>query len=185
MFQKPKTIAIASAVVMAGAVVVTMTAQEGGLEPPDQTAGFFAYSGGPAKAKRARTQTAATTIGESAGWVNLPGATLSYTLPAGTTDLFNVAFSAECRLFGGGGDDYVRIRIVDTVGGVSTFLEPYDAGQAFCSADSYATYKGNWVKRVGAGTHTLQVQFWIFDGAPAEVLSARIDDWTFETVVYD
>jgi hypothetical protein len=106
-------------------------------------------------------------------------------VPTGTTDLFNVAFSAECRLFAGGGDDYLRIRIVDTVGGVVTPLEPYDGGQAFCSADGYATHKGNWVKRAAAGPHSLSVQFWIFDGAPVEVVSAWIDDWTFELVVYD
>jgi hypothetical protein len=114
--------------------------------------------------------------------VNLNGATLTYTIPAGTTDLFNVAFSAECRLSNAvAPNDWVRIRILDN--GVP--MEPYDGQQAFCSADSYATHKGNWVKRAAAGAHTLQVQFWIFDGAPAGVLQASIDDWTFELVVYD
>jgi hypothetical protein len=42
-----------------------------------------------------------------------------------------------------------------------------------------------WSKRMGAGVHNLQVQFWIFDGAPAEVLTAIMDDWTFELIVYD
>jgi hypothetical protein len=148
-------------------------------------AGFFAYSGGPVRGKVARTQTTSFTLAESATWVSLPGASLVWTVPTGTTDLFNVAFSAECRVFNGGADDYVRIRIADTVAGVTTFLEPYDGAQAFCSADAYATHKGNWVKRVQSGTHTLQVQLWIFDGAPAEVVSAWIDDWTFEDVVYD
>jgi hypothetical protein len=132
-----------------------------------------------------RTQTSSFTFGETATWINLPNGILGWAVPSGTTDLFNVAFSAECRLFNGGGDDYLRIRILDVVGGVATPLEPYDGAQAFCSADGYATYKGNWVKRAGAGSHTFQVQFWIFDGAPAEVLTAWIDDWTFEVVVYD
>ncbi|MCC7157685.1 MAG: hypothetical protein IT161_24105 [Bryobacterales bacterium] len=149
----------------------------------DPQAGTFLYRGGQAIGKMARTTTTATVFGETAGWITLPGS-LSWTVPGGTTQLFNVAYSAECRLFNGGGDDYVRIRIVDITGGVATPLEPYDGGQAFCSADGYATHKGNWVKRAGPGIHTLIVQIWIFDGAPAEVLSVRIDDTTFELVVY-
>lgn len=145
-------------------------------------AGFFSYSGGPVRGKRARTQTTATTIRESATWVTLPGATLSWRVPAGTTDLFNVAFSAECRLINSVvPNDWVRIRILDN--GVP--MEPYDGQQAFCSANGYATHKGNWVRRVAAGVHTLVVQFWIFDGVPLGALSAVIDDWTFELVVYN
>jgi hypothetical protein len=145
-------------------------------------AGFFAYSGGPVRGKRARTQTTATTFRESATWVSLPGATLSWVVPTGTTDLFNVAFSAECRLVNSVvPGDWVRIRILDN--GVP--MEPYDGQQAFCSANGYATHKGNWVRRVAAGVHNLVVQFWILDGIPFGALSAIIDDWTFELVVYD
>ncbi|MGH8636051.1 MAG: hypothetical protein ACREUZ_02845 [Burkholderiales bacterium] len=152
-------------------------------------AGFFRYAGGPAKAKFAVTQTTATTIAEG-GWMGLPGAVLQYTVPAGAADLFNVAFSAECRLFGAGANDYLRIRVIDTVtvGGAfvsRSFLEPHDGFQAFCSADGYATHKGNWVERAGPGRHTLVVQFQINDAAPDNALSAWIDDWTFELVVYD
>jgi len=153
-------------------------------QPPDPggDAGFFAYSGGAAKAKRARTQTTGQIINESLGWVNLNGATLSYTVPALTTDLFNVAFSAECRLINGvPPGDYVRIRILDN--GVP--MEPYDGFQAFFSANGYATHKGNWIRRAAGGTHTMQVQFWIVDGLPLGVLQASIDDWTFELVVYE
>jgi hypothetical protein len=154
------------------------------VQPPDPggDAGFFSYVGGMAKAKRARTQTAAQVIPETPTWVNLNGATLSYVVPINTTDLFNVAFSAECRLVGSvPPGDYVRIRVLDN--GVP--MEPYDGFQAFCSADGYATHAGNWVRRVGAGNHILQVQFWILDGAPVGVLQAIIDDWTFEVVVYE
>lgn len=146
-------------------------------------AGTFLYGGGPALGKRARTTTTAMTFGETNGWVTLPGS-LTWVVPAGTTQLFNVSYSAECRLFNGGGDDWLRIRVVDIVGGVGTPLEPYDGQQAFCSADGYATHTGTWVKRAQSGVHTLIVQMWIFDGAPAEVVTAWIDDTTFELVVY-
>jgi hypothetical protein len=162
-------------------------AQEAG--PNAGEAGSEAYatwSGGAVKGKRAVTQTALTVLPEAATWAFLPGASITVAVPAQTTDLFNVAFSADCRLVGSvPPTDYVRIRILDTVGAVSTAIEPYDGDQAFCSANARATHKGNWAKRVQAGTHVLRVQFWILDGAPAGALSALIKDWTFEVVVYD
>ena len=150
---------------------------------PIGDAGFFLQSGGAVKRKLAKTQTAATIVQETPGWWSLPGANLAYTVPVGTSDLFNVSFTAECRLFNGGGDDYLRIRILDLNTGVP--LEPYDGAQAFCSADGYATYTAMYSKRMTQGVHNLQVQFWIFDGAPAEAVSAWIDDWTFELIVYE
>jgi hypothetical protein len=155
-------------------------------DPPEPTgdAGYFYYSGGAAIAKRARTQTAPTTFPEG-GWRNLPGAVLSYPVAAGTSRLFNVAFSAECRVNNGGPDDQMRIRIIDTATGL--VLEPNDGAQVFCSATGYATHKGNWVRRFAAGNHNLQVQFFLVDGVPFEnvpPVTASIDDWTFEVVIY-
>jgi hypothetical protein len=164
-----------------GAPAVAQEADQTNQDGISIAAGLFGYSGGAVRAKRARTQTSGTTLGESAGWVSIPNATLSYTVPSGKTDLFNVTFSAEGRMFNGGYDDYLRIRVLDS----GAPMEPYDGGQAFFSQDTYATHTGNWVKKVSEGNHTLQVQVWIFDGAPAEVLTAWIDDWTFELVVYD
>lgn len=186
---------LCAVVLLAWVVLVPVTAQNpdqggqaiGGNSDVDLLAGLIRYSGGPVIGKRAITQTAPYTFGETASWITLPNSQLPWTVPAGSTDLFNVAFSAECRLFNGGGDDYIRIRIIDVVGGVATPLEPFDTGSvpAFCSADGYAMHKGNWVKRAAPGAHNLRVQFWIFDGAPLETLTAWIDDWTFELVVYD
>lgn len=150
---------------------------------PTGDAGYFLQSGGAVKRKLAKTQTAARIVAETPGWFSLPLANLGYTVSPGTSDLFNVSFTAECRVFNGGGDDYLRIRILDTTTGIP--LEPYDGAQAFCSADGYATYTGMWSKRMTQGFHNLQVQLWIFDGAPAEAVSAWIDDWTFELIVYE
>lgn len=131
------------------------------------------YSGGPARAKRAITQTTATTITANGVWVTLPLSTIFYTVPAGTTELFNVAFSAECAKFGG---NFLRIRILlDNV----VAMQPSDGFQVFCSSPTFATHKGNWVRRVGPGNHNLRVQFLKGPG------NASIDDWTFELVVYD
>ena len=192
MLRKWRTFQSAIAVVLLGSLLMVpvpaqdpVSSSEGATVDP--LAGSFEWKGGPARGKVARTQTSATKIPEAAGWRTLPGATLKFSVPTTDNDgaLFNVAFSAECRLFNGGADDYLRIRIVDMVGGGVVPLEPYDGEQAFCSADAYATHKGNWVRRVRPGDHSLAVQLWVFDGAPAEAVTAVIDDWTFELVVYD
>jgi hypothetical protein len=94
--------------------------------------------------------------------------------------LVNVAFSAECAKFGGGP---LYIRVFHRANGIpQPPVEPYDGFQSFCQPSSYTTHKGNWVRRVGAGTHVLQVQFW--NPGPAGSVGS-IDDWTFELVVYD
>lgn len=187
MLRKLRTSPSAIVVLMGSLLVLPVRAQDpqSNQEAATPTAGSFEWKGGPVRGKVARTQTTATKIPESHGWVTLSGASLKWNVPTTSNDgdLFNVAFSAECRLFNGGADDYLRIRIMDLVTGVA--LEPFDGEQAFCNADAYATHKGNWVRRVRPGDHNLVVQFMIFDGAPAEALTAIIDDWTFELVVYD
>jgi hypothetical protein len=166
--------------------IAPVQAQVAPPEEPAGDAGFFIQYGGPVKRKLARTQTLGSLITESVApttWKRLNLATLAHSVPAGTTDLFNVSFTAECRLFGASQNDYLRIRIMDLNTGVP--LEPYDGFQAFCSADNYATYTGMWSKRLGAGVHTLQVEVWILDSPGAGVLTAWLDDWTFEAVIYD
>ena len=160
------------AVILALTTIMPVRSQEPTTSEDTSENARFVYSGGAAKAKRAITQTTATTLTLDGVWVTLPLSTISYIVPTGFTELFNVAFSAECRKTGG---DYLRIRILD--GGVA--MQPYDGFQVFCSATTFATHKGNWVRRVGAGVHNLTVQFYQGIG------SATIDDWTFELVVYN
>jgi hypothetical protein len=150
-------------------------------------AGFFALIGGPVRGKLARTQTAASALAEGA-WRPLPGAILSRIVPAGTSDLFNVSFSSECSVRSLGSGDTARIRIAHFINGVQVApVEPYDADQRFCSAvDPVATHAANWARRVGAGNHTLRVEVMPVDFLPDNgVISALIDDWTFELVIYD
>jgi hypothetical protein len=166
------------------ATAQTAAADANGVEPQ---AGLFAWSGGFVRGKLARTQTAASALAEGA-WRPLPSAVLTRVIPAGTTDLFNVAFSAECQVRSLGNGDTARIRIAHFVNGVQVApMEPYDGDQRFCAANNPpATHKGNWVGRFGAGTHVIRVEIFPTDFAPDNgVIAAVIDDWTFELVVYD
>ena len=139
--------------------------------------GFYDYAGGFVRRHRGRTQTTQSILTFTTNaWVNVPGAVLTHTVQSLTFDLFKVSFSAECTREPVGA---TRIRVIDTVQGTVVPLEPYDGGQVFCQAAPAATYSGTWLRRVGAGTHTLQVQ--IFSTAGLTL----IDDWTFDLVVYD
>jgi hypothetical protein len=165
------------AVTMTALLMMTTTVPARAQQPedPSPNAGFFAYAGGAAKAKCARTQTAPTTFAPLPvpAWVNLPGATLGFSVAPGQTELFNVAFSSECQKLAGGP---LLIRVL--INGVP--MEPYDGFQAFCSTPPPATHSGLWVRRVGPGNYTLQVQFFNTGGGVG-----LIDDWTFELVVYE
>jgi hypothetical protein len=171
-----------------GAVKAAAAGQEAGTSAEETQAGLFALAGGFVRGKVARTQTTASVLAEGAIWRPLPGAVLSRFVPAGTTDLFNVAFSSECSVRSLGNGDTARIRIAHFINGVPVApVEPYDGDQRFCSAvNPVATHAGLWARRVGPGNHTLRVEVMTVDFVPDNgVISSVFDDWTFELVVYD
>ena len=113
---------------------------------------------------------------------------ISRVVAAGTTDLFNVAFSAECQVRSVGNGDTARIRIAHFVNGAAAApLEPNDNDQRFCSSPNPpASHAALWAQRVGAGNHVLQVQIMTVDFAPDNgAISSVIDDYAYELVVYD
>ena len=171
----------------AGTAASSAAQTEPGQTQVEPQAGLFGWVGGPVRGKLARTYTTPATLFEG-GWRPVPNAILSRVVAAGTTDLFNIAFSGECQVRSLGSGDTARIRIAHFVNGVQVApIEPYDGDQRFCSAVSQvATYKGNWATRVGAGTHVVRVEIMPTDfGVDNGVLAVVIDDWTFELVVYD
>lgn len=159
--------------------VVPARAQQPEAEPAP-AAGFFGYAGGAAKAKRARTQTSPTSFPVNNDFRRLPLANLTFVVPEGQSELFNVAFAAECSKLGGGP---LNIAIFHSINGVAQPpLEPFDGAQSFCATPPAATHSGLWVRRVGPGTHVLQVM--LMNPGPAGSIGI-IDDWTFELVVYE
>jgi hypothetical protein len=156
-------------------------------EEVEPQAGLFAYVGGVVRGKTARTYTSASVLSEG-GWRLVTGATLTRVVAAGTSDLINVAFSAECQVRSLGVGDTARIRIAHFVNGIQVApVEPYDGDQRFCSAnDPVATHAGNWAIRVAGGSHLFRVEVMPVDfGVDNGIITAVIDDWTFELVIYD
>jgi hypothetical protein len=150
-------------------------------EDPDV---LFAYSGGAQEGVRKRTENAANTW-TSTAYGTVPGATLSWFVPAGDSDLLNVSFEAECRLIGGNNPSRwvemrAQISASPAVPGYPTFLQPYDTGsvQAFCSADLYAMHHASWARRVVAPSsfgvnYTVTIQRRVNTAGT----TAWLDDW--------
>src|SRR5262245_1592674 len=166
-----------------GAVVRAQQPDEFQAQQPDE---FQTLAAGPepqavsrctgttVKAVRAVMQTEPTTIGEG-GFVALPGATVSFTVPAGTLDTFVVTFSGECRLSGASPDDWVEVEV--RLDGVALPPGGSPSPMAFCSADSWAMHSATFCQRVGEGPHTVQVFWKLVDSAPDGTLSGWLDDW--------
>ena len=169
-------IALSMTFIVALSTILPLTAQEPAETEANAAETLLSFSSTAFHRKLARTQNSPSTFITPNVWRNLPGATHVVFVPAFDSELFNVAFSAECQKIGGG---VIRIRVLDN----GVLMNPQDNDQVFCSSSLPATHKGNWVRRTPALSvginHTVQVQFLINGG------SARIDDWTFELLTYN
>jgi hypothetical protein len=175
-------------------VLVALPAASQEQDPTTDAEGLarFVYSGGAAEGVRKVTQDAPSTTLSKVLFVNLPGASTSWFVPALDSDLLNVGFTAECRLIRAVGaslpTEWVEIRAelrrVPALAGFPTFMEPYDtvSPMAFCDANSYAMHHANWAARVSGGTtgatYTVQIQYKVT--GPTAGIRAWLDDWKLE-----
>ena len=120
------------------------------------------------------------TVTSSTSYVDLPGASLNITVPAGQVMLLTATFSAESRCSGASGFCTAKIIIGGTDG-----TPDVDDDFAFDSTDSGSEGTSSWEARsftryrtLGAGNYTVTVQHGVTDAAA----SFRLDDWTL--VVY-
>ena len=208
---KGKTASVFSVLVF-GICAMSAVAQENPSQDESQNqSGADAYYpphrfyGDQAVAKSAATNTYPQYFYESyrkySNYKDLRDGYVDVTVPQNKIWLINVAFSAECRLFDKDKDKYkkyadndsllIRVTATNLRTGQSTNLQPFDGNQAFCSDDSYATHKGNWVYAPFPGgnypegtTYRIQVSFIVFDKHRNDKLYGYIDDWTLEAVGY-
>lgn len=117
-----------------------------------------------------RTENASLTFGNT-GFLTLPGSGVSVNVPAGTTRCVKVLFTAEA-----GATNFCYVRAVDN--GIP--LNPDGGGfQVLVSRDSSANaHSALWVRRIGAGAHTISIQRRVDTG------SCGIDDWTVDVEVH-
>jgi hypothetical protein len=151
--------------------------------------GIFASSGasavsvttvcGPLINSIVRTENAPS-FTSSVAFVNLPGAVVGITVPAGVSRCIKVLFTGEAACRGPTAvPDFCMIRALDN--GVE--LNPQGAGaQVLLSEDP--TENGHayeWVRRIGPGNHTILIQRRVGNAATGFLL----DDWTFDLQIYN
>jgi hypothetical protein len=121
-------------------------------------------------------ETDAWTTGSTA-WVNVPTAVTSITIPAGTTRMLDVRYSAESQCAGSSGWCSVRVVVYTPSGGVIELSPVVGTDFAFDSA-SADNWESHAIERtsaqMGAGTYRVQVQATVVAGAT----QLRLDDWT-------
>ena|SRR5215471_12554208 len=128
----------------------------------------------------AQRETIATST-NSIAWVNVPGATATFTVPALRKDLYIAQFTAESVCWGAGGYCPVRILLngveMDPAAGTDFAFDSTDAGTANSSSwESHSVersraYQGSFIPV----TVTVQVQYMVTSAGA----NFRLDDWHF------
>lgn len=112
-------------------------------------------------------------------WVNVPGATATFTVPAFTTDLFVAHFTAESVCYGASGWCPVRILLngveMDPAAGTDFAFDSSDGGTASpASWESHAVGRSRAFTTSSAPlTVTVQVQYMVTNPG----MTLRLDDW--------
>ena len=182
------TAAVCAATLILTAMFLPALAQQQETSDDNAALARFFYAGGALEGVRKVTENSPTTTASHV-FVNVPGASVSWFVPAGDSDLLNVSFFAECRLINNTSPaNWVELRVMlsrfPAALGFPTFMQPYDvvSPMAFCSANTYAMHAANFAQRVAGGaTYTAQVQYRV-TGAN---LTAWLDDWKLELMAFN
>jgi hypothetical protein len=115
---------------------------------------------------------------QSTFFATVPGAVLSFSVPAGQTRCIKVLFTAQASCRATGANDTCFIRATDN----GAELHPHGQGeQIFVTEDSTpGGHAYEWVGRVGAGSHTVRIERRVQAPATTFVL----DNWTFDLSVH-
>lgn len=143
---------------------------------------FTSCNGGANLGVRVKISNAPSTT-TSNTYVALPGASVSWSVPAGATRRFVVSFSGESRLINNaeppaGASSWIELQVRDN----GQPMQPQEATSplAFASANLYQSQAATFCRTItntsgSAVTHTISVQ-WRVAGAAG--LTAWLDDWT-------
>jgi hypothetical protein len=126
-----------------------------------------------------KVRESAATSTNSINWVNVPGATAVFPIPANHKDLWNARFTAESVCTGGAGWCSVRILLngveMDPVAGLDFAFDSTDgATEGAASWEARAMERSKvFATGAAAGVVTVQVQYAVTNAA----LTFRLDDW--------
>jgi hypothetical protein len=138
------------------------------------------------KISNAPTTTASTTLAA------LPGAVVSFSVPAGATRRFIVSFSGETRLINNNAtmpaDNWIELQVMDN----GHPMQPQDntSPLAFAAGNVYESHAATFCRTVtnttsAAVTHTISVHWKVTDNDALGNLQAWLDDWTLRLDVHN
>jgi hypothetical protein len=152
---------------------------------------FTTCNGGANVGVRVKISNAPTTVSEpTANTFNaLPGASVSFSVPAGATRRFVVSFSGETRLLNNtSSSNWIELEVRDN----GNAMQPQDTTSplAFAAADVYESHAATFCKNVtnttgSAVTHTISVYWKISDNIGANNLTEWLDDWALRLDVHN
>lgn len=166
------------------AIVAALGLFAGGVAVASHNAGHVLYSGGGLIQTKVATETDPWATSTPNTWVNVPGSTLTVTVPSGTSRLLNATFNAASYCLA---QHRCAVRIVARKAGTSTPTELRPAAGNVFSFDSQDLGGESWqahsVSRSvvrSAGTWYVYVQAQpVGDGGPL-----NLDDWNFVVNVH-
>jgi hypothetical protein len=125
-------------------------------------------------------QTQATSTGSTV-WVNVPGASATFTVPAFTTDVFLARFTAESVCSGATGWCPVRVLLngveMDPVVGTDFAFDSTDGGTA--NSSSWESHSVERSKSLTSSSVPLNVTLQVQYAVTAAGITFRLDDWHF------
>jgi len=151
----------------------------------------FATSAFSAVRQKAKAVAAINVITETSGsttmsdsYTDVPGALLTFSVPAGKKQLVQLRFSAESYCFGFSGDAYSWCSMRALVDG-NEMLPNSGIDFAFdANGQTDDAWEGNSMERtliVGPGTHTVRLQYAVTNTNVA----FTVDDWTLTITQYN
>jgi hypothetical protein len=148
-----------------------------GGPPVPQGPNVITTACGPNQTSIVKTDASPTTT-NAVNYTLLPGALTQFNVPAGQSRCVKVLLTAETACQGPGAADYCYVRAL--IDGAP--MDPDGANfQAMDSEDGTASaHAYEWVKRVGAGNHTVRIERRVGNAAT----TFYTDDWTFDVSLF-
>jgi len=163
----------AAAIASASLAMAQSASQPDGSTDDADAAALITTACGSQFFSTVRTENAVRTT-TSTAFVTLPGAATIVNVPSGATRCIKVVFTAETACRQTPVSDVCYVRALDN--GVA--MQP-QGGNVQAIDSEHGTPSGHgfeWVRRVGAGAHTIVIQWRV--GNAATIFT--IDDWTFD-----
>jgi hypothetical protein len=125
----------------------------------------FNVSGGGAQLRIENRSDEPQAPSPGVAWMTLPNSSVNVNVPAGTTRLINARFTAGSTCFGGGANDFCRVRIMANaieLQPTNGFNYHFDSNAAATESEGHAMERS---KLLGPGAYNVRVEYSVSNAA--------------------